>query len=344
MGLLIIQLDEIANTMFISQLVAVVDRICERVEARFLNKTNIQKIHGLQSWFSEVDCEIRVPTKMTYVMMASQIIILIFYIAIPFSVPMRMLQIGNGSTKNQGEAVMVAIFLGIPATIFYFLLTYKKIATSIVKAYRRTRRFAQNPKPAFLDSRRPVLLLRSFHADNEDNFLRSDQRTPEELLVEALGGVGPVITAGEPGQQGLPLLGATRIYLDQEWDRNILKLIKASGLVVIDAGNSACLRWEMECVKNIVNPRRVLVSLLNRRNSIDHKTEMLEANHSYSLLYSGFVSTFQQAFGNPLPKFDSDTFMIAFDGDWSPYPIKYDSRNRPNSSGALSHFLSGLNI
>lgn len=320
------------------------------------NKINIREINGLCPWFKNRNCVIRIPTFKTKILMGFQIITVIFYCVIPFIFILVMMSNATRNARNEGDKIMAAGCLVLPILIFYFLLTYKKVFIPIVKSWRNSRRYAVNPLNSFLDPRRPVLLLRSFLSDREENKVgRIIQRTPEEDLVAALSVIGPVITAGQPGEEGLPLLGASRVYFEQDWDKNIVKLCKIANVIVIDASNTKSLAWEMLCVRNLIHPRRVLISFLNKQDSIDHKTEILETKKSFEQFYRSFSHTFQNSFETALPDFDSNTFFVQFDDKWKPYPIRFSSDTKDHSSSTkyvsvnsllqgLSSFFSNLEI
>lgn len=304
------------------------------------NKINIKEIDGLSRWFKHINCVVRIPTFKTKILMGFQIIATIFYFIAPFIFVLSTTSNATRHAKNDGDKIITACCLVFPILIFYFLLTYKKIALPLISSWRKTRRWSIDPRNTFRDPRRPVLLIRSFAADKEANNLGEIiQRTPEEDLAAALRVAGPVITAGLPGEEGLPLLGATRVYFEQNWDKNIIEFFKIANVIVIDAGNTKALEWEMQCVRNLVHPRRVLISFLNRQDTIDYKTEILEPKRSFALFYKSFSNTFQKSFGIALPEFDPNTFLIQFDDNWKPHPIKFSTEKKTIS---VSYLFQGL--
>jgi hypothetical protein len=286
-------------------------------------KIQISEITGVCSWFKNINGVIRIPTIEAKISVGFYAILTIFYCVSPLLFASSLMSTGTRNGKDVAEKVY-GLCLVIPITVVYFLLTYKKFLTPIVKSWRNALRNAKNPQINFCDPRRPVLLLRSFLSDREENNLgRIIQRTPEEDLVAALSVAGPVITAGQPGEGGHPLLGAARIYLENDWDKSILELLKIANVIVIDASNTKSLAWEMQCVRNLAHPRRVLISFLAKQDAIDDKTTILEPKRNFELFYRGFSNTFQQTFGSSLPEFDSNTFLIQFDDNWNPHAIKF---------------------
>lgn len=221
-----------------------------------------------------------------------------------------------GFPLNKVFLVCSYIIILIILWLIYILIIWKSI-----KSIRKMRRYARQPLTALSDVRPPVLFLRSFSAESEENPDRVDQRTPEELLVKVLGGAGPVVTVGTPGEEGLPVLGAQRIYIDKDWQPNVLKLCAISNIVIIDADTTNGVRWEMENVRNFVNPRRVLVSFFSKQEAPDYSTEPLFNRRSFEQFYNKFSDSFAKSFGQPLPDYDPNTFLICFDDNWNPYPI-----------------------
>jgi hypothetical protein len=114
-----------------------------------------------------------------------------------------------------------------------------------------------------LDSRRPVLLLRSF----KDDLIRVQRRldvrsyrvghvadlalTLEEVLERVLGTYGPVIAIGRPGE-ALPPAGAAREYVSNaEWRTRVAELVGESERVVVIVGKSEGLALEYEDLRSL---------------------------------------------------------------------------------------------
>jgi hypothetical protein len=111
------------------------------------------------------------------------------------------------------------------------------------------------------DCRRPVLYVRSF--DDDDRSFDKVRRwmawfSPgeggrhavryEETVVKILTPVGPVIAIGRPSED-LPELGAARTYTsDAEWQSWVVSKHQECSLVLLQAGLSTGLRWEVERV------------------------------------------------------------------------------------------------
>jgi hypothetical protein len=107
-----------------------------------------------------------------------------------------------------------------------------------------------------LDSRRPILLLRSFQDDLTPIERRPDVRnrrfgsmadlplTLEEALERALWTHGPVIAIGRPGE-ALPPAGAAREYVtNDEWLARVTELVAECHRVVVIVGRTEGLSLE----------------------------------------------------------------------------------------------------
>ena len=126
------------------------------------------------------------------------------------------------------------------------------------------------------DPRPPVLYLRSFAADDTTAAgLESGHpalvllSTEEEQLAQVLAEIGPVIAIGRPGEE-LPHIGAARFYVSHDlWQDEVSRLMSHAGLVVLRAGDSAGLWWEVERAARLVRPERIVFLLPIDRHQYD---------------------------------------------------------------------------
>lgn len=167
-----------------------------------------------------------------------------------------------------------------------------------------------------LDPRPPVLYLRAFSIDASDVDEAAD--TPwgrvmtlrdEEVLTEALRGVGPVFAVGEPGTS-LPLPGASRMTLeDHAWQARVRKLMDDSALVVLRIGFSEGVLWEVETAVATVPPERLLLFCPRYLSG-----SRLDAR------FGDFRERTASIFPAPLPSTLMGCRFLGFEADWTPRP------------------------
>jgi hypothetical protein len=185
-----------------------------------------------------------------------------------------------------------------------------------------------------MDRRPPVLYLRSFDEEEVSHrFMRVirdaftvtpifgnySQWAPMEqwTFAKLMRRIGPYITVARPGEH-LPELGASPIYLrEDEWQSGVLGLLKKARFVVVRAGATPGLRWEIEMLWKHVPPDRVLLITPGRRK-----------------VYRAFREWMNPLLRKPLPEKLGDVRLIGFNDDGSPVPI--DGRNMSRIQAAFT--------
>jgi TM2 domain-containing membrane protein YozV len=153
------------------------------------------------------------------------------------------------------------------------------------------------------DPRPPVVFLRSFQ-DDDRILLRPPGLSgrlisllfgyimaisPEQELAMIMSCIGPVVAIGKPGEP-LPELGAARLYVgDDEWRDTIGNLIRTARLVLIRAGSTQNLWWEIEQALTLLPLQRVLLVSLET----DAQTDAFDRR---------FASTFGAPIAPPAPQ------------------------------------------
>ena len=104
------------------------------------------------------------------------------------------------------------------------------------------------------DTRRPVLLLRSFLDDKIRIWRRFRWRLLpsmsmhmrfEQVVLERLRTAGPLIGIGDP-REGVPQFGAARAYLsDAAWQTAITNWMDSARVIALIAGKTEWVRWEI---------------------------------------------------------------------------------------------------
>lgn len=170
------------------------------------------------------------------------------------------------------------------------------------------------------DKRPPVLYLRSFRDEDADKglsgVLRSGAATDarpladsviawgtreQEALAVLLRQVGPYVAVGKPGEP-IPEVGAARMYLsDDQWQARVGRLIDEASLVVVRAGATEGLRWEVGQLVRRARPTSLLF--------------VLPANAKQ---YAGFRRWANEVLPRPLPESQPAERLLVFGEDWQP--------------------------
>ena len=105
------------------------------------------------------------------------------------------------------------------------------------------------------DPRPPIIYLRSFASDR-------GFATPSGLELQmrfGLSSLGPTVALGRPGDR-LPIIGVPRLYTsDDDWQSQVSEWLEQAALVVILAGLTEGLDWELREVGRVVSPQRIVV-------------------------------------------------------------------------------------
>jgi hypothetical protein len=157
-----------------------------------------------------------------------------------------------------GRASADAFMPSVPVLISWLIgLPFLASATLLLIRARRLEAFDARALRT-LDSRPPVLLLRSFVDDGvrlEGSRVRSNLGwmalasarglTLEHFLSGALLPFGPLIALGEPGEE-LPPLGAARSYFEKlTWQDAVLDMMRDACLVLVVVNDTPSLIWEI---------------------------------------------------------------------------------------------------
>src|SRR5262249_28435413 len=115
----------------------------------------------------------------------------------------------------------------------------------------RSRRYFQVDADTLLavDHRPPVLLLRSFEADEKAQFGAGDRQLLDFSLETRLANhfirFGPFIAVGSPLDK-VPQIGAARAHLaDDQWQGVVLGWMASASVVLMLAGKTKWVTWEL---------------------------------------------------------------------------------------------------
>ena len=112
------------------------------------------------------------------------------------------------------------------------------------------------------DPRAPVLYLRSFEDDSRvarrievSGFALGNE---ESVIAEIFNTVGPLIAIGKPGEV-IPYAGAARKYVGQgDWQACVRDIMLEARLVILRAGNTKGLWWEIAESAKHVRPEKLI--------------------------------------------------------------------------------------
>ena len=185
-------------------------------------------------------------------------------------------------------------YVGVPLLVAFVLASRWGIG-AFRSGWKYDARSAEEALAA--DPRAPVVYLRSFEVDphvlvtapnraaKARALLSYASVSPEQELAFILDRVGPVIAIGKPGEP-LPELGAARRYVsDDRWRDVVHTMMREAALVVIRAGETQNLWWEVEQALSICARRRVIIVALGLAGTLP-----------------AFERRFAGAFGAPVPR------------------------------------------
>lgn len=178
------------------------------------------------------------------------------------------------------------------------------------------------------DSKPDVLYLRAF--DTDSSVLRfvgwsfllprliAGVVTEEEQLRDVLRPFGDLVAIGRPGEK-LPTPGAARLYVsDAQWQSVVSDQMRSAALVIIRAGHSTGLLWELKQAFESLDPTKLLILVLNMKKKD----------------YAAFREEMSKMLGVIFPEFDGFTEFGRVSGF-----VRFSSGWRPNMLRLYAPFL-----
>jgi len=155
--------------------------------------------------------------------------------------------------------------------------------------------------------------LGQYLAWHEDHYYKKEGVTFEEILAKEIKKkIGPFIALGDP-DDFLPSLGATKIYYgDNEWKQKIQEYFSLSKYILILEGVTEGLIWELEFIKNNINPQKIII--------------LTYPNEYRKLIDDSWINmnNILNEIGYNLPVNDPGCgIMIEFDENWIPSISEY---------------------
>ncbi len=235
--------------------------------------------------------------------MASFIKFLLFFILTMVSL-FAMLAISDGQIF--GAIILAIILVGL---FFYKRLQRKRLLTTVAEIE--------------LDTRAPVIYLRSFNQEESDNSVKKkihdnffgefipgvsspDREQEQHNIAKYMNQIGPYIAIGRPGED-LPFPGARKVYVaDDEWQDVVSKWIDKSKTVVLEPdGSGQGLTWEMTYLAQHADPKSILIILPR-------------VHADYTPVRNHLCNCFPKPLPEEMPR---GTRLLTFKPDWEPLPI-----------------------
>jgi len=130
-----------------------------------------------------------------------------------------------------------------------------------------------------------------------------DQTLEEELSVY-FSRVGPFVSIGRPGER-LARAGAARLYVSEDqWQHVVANLVERARVVLLQAGTTPGVLWELDLVCDVVDPRKLVLIIPNPAARPDAYRHAREA--TLAILPTA------------LPDTDASANFVLFDETWTP--------------------------
>ncbi|GLZ49611.1 hypothetical protein Acsp06_57960 [Actinomycetospora sp. NBRC 106375] len=185
------------------------------------------------------------------------------FVLVILSLPVGILAVGLFRLEDYHVGVLVAPFVVIALGALALFRGRQLVARAINSTefapghptvlYLRGFDADVTPRRATLTAAAQFLSLVSMLAR-----LMESWATEEEQLADALMPIGTLVAVGNPTEP-LPLPGARRVYVGDDWQRAVVSLMRASRLTVIRPGRSPGVVWELECASRVVPPERLVI-------------------------------------------------------------------------------------
>jgi hypothetical protein len=224
------------------------------------------------------------------------------------------------------SAVLIPVSIALVAASYWVIRRGKKHAAALADVV-----LAEDARP-------PIVYLRSFNDEEDDSrlvrYLRPGQHdiaqtTPawgpreQDAMAPIMSKIGPYVAIGKP-REGLPELGAARAYVsDDKWQAQVLDWIARARLVIVRAGATEGLRWEVGQLVAHLRPTQLLVILPPRE---EH--------------YEAFSRWANDVLPSPLPQSAPKERLVMFDQAWRPILLPA----RPTISKSLAPYFAQNDI
>ena len=172
------------------------------------------------------------------------------------------------------------------------------------------------------DDKPDVLYLRAFETDSSVfkyvgwafllPRLISGLITEEEQLRDVVQPFGDLVAIGRPGEN-LPTPGAARLYVSNaQWQSVVSDQMRSAALVIIRAGYSTGLLWELKQAFAMLDPTKVLILVLRMKPKF-YKRFREEASKTLGTVFPH---------ANQFRRFGRVSGFVRFSSNWTPSVLR----------------------
>ena len=137
--------------------------------------------------------------------------------------------------------------------------------------------------------------------------------TFEQLLEDRTRDLGPLVAIGQPGAP--PILGAHNLFVGEEWQARVDDLSRRAQLVVLAAGDTPGILWEVNFMLKNLDPSKCLIYVENGRYRVWWP---MWRKGSRAKLWQQFRTLSRDLFPVPLPEKLGRASFVGFDAGWVP--------------------------
>jgi hypothetical protein len=236
----------------------------------------------------------------------------------------------------------VRYIFAIPLTLLLlYVLLIASGLNSLLQSYLHflRKRLAKTVDEVLAENKTPVLYLRSFLDDKVAAKRQAALLTEEEELNKAFAHIGPMIAIGKPGEI-LPEVGAARAYFtDDKWQAAVYHYMDISRLIVLRAGLSQGLVWEIKNSIQRLDPAKLVLLIPFEKESYDQFRARVQTLFPKPLPdhpgHDAHRTTIHSSGQTEKTVYGSLLGLIHFDDDWTAHFEKICADNVPISGELL---------
>jgi hypothetical protein len=137
--------------------------------------------------------------------------------------------------------------------------------------------------------------------------------TFEQLLAAKTRDLGPLVAFGQPGAP--PIMGAHNLYVGEDWQDRVADLCEQAQLVVLAAGGTPGIIWEVNFMVKNLDPTKCLIFVERSRYRWWWPFWLKGTRRK---LWKKFRALSKDSFPVPLPETLAGSAFVGFDAGWAP--------------------------